>query len=295
MMGRRSISIEPGIDYTHISTNQLDITGFSVLPNLVVGLIQVQKTRRDILVPSLTIRAGVTDAFEVNLRIPYTIRYDRVTLGAESDEAGPESERIDENGIGDIEGGFLIHMLKEKQNRPQMLFGLKVKSRTGKDPYGLDFEEVVGEQVPTELPLGSGHWALEPSLTFVKTADPAVLFFNFGYFIHLKRDIHKPGVGTVDPGDSINYSFGMAYALNDKVALGTSFEQKFFSKTEQEVARGDFEKIPNTDITLATLSFGGTYILTDTLSANLSVGIGLTEDSPDLQVGLKFPMRYTGL
>lgn len=295
MVGRRSISIEPGMDYTHISTNQLDITGFSVLPNLVVGLIQVQKTRRDILVPSLTIRAGVTNAFEVNLRIPYTIRYDRVTLGAESDETGPQSERIDENGIGDIEGGFLIHLLKEKESRPQVLFGFKVKSRTGKDPYGLGFEEVVGKQVPTELPLGSGHWALEPSLTLVKTADPAVLFFNLGYFIHLKRDIHNPGIGTVDPGDSINYSFGMAYALNDKFALSTAFEQKFFTKTEQEVSRSNFEKIPNTDITLATLSFGGTYIFTDNLSANLSVGIGLTEDSPDFQVGLKFPMRYTGL
>jgi hypothetical protein len=87
----------------------------------------------------------------------------------------------------------------------------------------------------------------------------------------------------------------MAYALNDKLAVSTAFEQKVFSEAKQEVARGEFFDITNSDIVLATLMFGGTYILTDTYSINVSVGIGLTEDSPDLQVGVKFPMRFTGL
>jgi hypothetical protein len=147
-VGRRTISLEPGIDYTHISSNRLDITGFSVLPNLVVGLIQVQKIRRDILVPSLTIRAGVTDAFEMNVRIPYSFRYDRVTIGSDSDEGGAQDHKVDENGVGDIEGGFLIHLMKEKGSRPHMMLGLKVKSRTGKDPYGLAFQEIQGNGGP---------------------------------------------------------------------------------------------------------------------------------------------------
>jgi len=266
-----------------------------VLPNLLVGFIQIQKIRRDILVPSLSIRAGVTDAFEMNIRIPYAFRFDRYTVEAEAGAGNvpPETTKVDEDGLGDIEGGFTIHALKEKGSRPQVLLGLKVKSRTGKDAYGLEFEEVVGKTIPKELPLGSGHWALEPSLTLVKTVDPAVLFFNTSYFFHLKRDTNIPGVGTVDPGDSFNYSFGMAYALNDKLALSTAFEQKFFTSTEQEVSRNDFADIPNSDITLANLLFGGTYIFTDTLSANVSLGIGLTEDSPDLQIGFKLPMRFS--
>jgi Putative MetA-pathway of phenol degradation len=294
MLARRTIVLEPGLEYTHISSNQLDITGFSLLPSLVIGVIQVERIRRDILVPSLTVRAGVTDAFEVNVRIPYSLRFDRFSQGTGADTV---TKSVDEAGLGDIEGGFLVHLLKEEQSRPQVMLGLKIKSRTGKDPYGLATEVIGGDastpgkEFPAELPLGSGHWALEPSLTLVRTVDPAVVFFNLSYFLHLERDI--PGFGKIDPSDSIGYSFGMAYAINDKVAFSTAFDQKFFTKAERTVA-GDARSIPNSNITIASLLIGGTYVLSDRLSVNLSVGIGMTEDAPDMQVGLKFPMRFSG-
>ncbi|BCR05073.1 hypothetical protein DESUT3_21420 [Desulfuromonas versatilis] len=294
MVGRRNFVIEPGFQYTHISSNRLDVTGVSVLPALVVGIIEVEKIRRDILIPSLTFRLGLTDAFEFNLKIPYVARYDRYTFGADSlnteNQLDRITERVDETGLGDIEGGLLVHLLKERDGMPGILAGLRVKSRTGKDPYGLRTKEVgqvqgAGRTINTELPLGSGHWALEPNVTIVKTVDPAVFFLNLSYFDHIETD-PGDGIGTVDPSDSINIGFGLAYALNDRFALSTAYEQKFYDRTEV-----DGKKIAETDITTASLVFGGTYLMTNKVSLNVSVSFGLTPDSPDTQVSLKLPIR----
>lgn len=297
LVGRRSFVVEPGFQYTNISSNRLDVTGVSVLPALVIGIIEVEKIRRDILTPSLTFRLGLTEAFEFNLKIPYVARYDRYTFGASSSgtDSTPDrsSERVDETGLGDIEGGLLVHLLKEEGAWPGVMAGLRVKTRTGKDPYNLNTKNVsAGRNVTTELPLGSGHWGLEPSLTLVKTADPAVFFLNLGYFDHIEtdpgaRDSSGRDIGTVDPSDSVNISFGLAYALNDKFALSTAYEQKFYNKTEV-----DGRKIAETDITTASLNFGGTYLFTNKVSLNVSVSIGLTPDSPDTQVSFKVPFRF---
>ncbi len=298
LVGKRSFVVEPGLQYTHISSNQLDVTGVSVLPALVIGIIEVEKIRRDILTPSVTFRLGLTDAFEFNLKIPYVLRYDRYTFGASSSgtDSSPDrvSERVDEVGLGDIEGGLLVHLLKEEGNRPGLMAGLRVKTRTGKDPYNLSTKSLgTARTVTTELPLGSGHWALEPSVTLVKTVDPAVFFFNLSYFNHIEtdpgaRDSEGRDIGKVDPSDSVNFSFGLAYALNDKFALSTAYEQKFYNKTEV-----NGEKIPETDITTASLNFGGTFLFTNRVSLNVSVSLGLTPDSPDTQVSFKVPVRFS--
>jgi hypothetical protein len=301
LVGRRNLVIEPGFQYTHISAYNLDVTGYNVLPALVVGVIQVEKIRRDVLTPSLGIRLGLSKEFDLNLKIPYITRYDSYAYGMPENRV---SDDLDEKGLGDIEGGFLVHLIKEKGARPLILAGINIKSRTGKDPYELSPSKKIGEEspgttIPTELPLGSGHWGIETSLTLVKTADPAVLFAKIGYFDHMKRahvlyyetnedkDEKIPVYGTVDPSNSINCSFGFAYALSDKFALSTAYEQKLFSKSKI-----NGRSIPETDTTVASLILGGTYVIADNISLSLSVNIGLTPDSPDVAVGIKLPIRY---
>jgi hypothetical protein len=198
LIGKGRLIFEPGFQYTHISTQRLNITGFTVLPALVVGIIQIEKIKRDILVPSVTLKYGITDWAEIDLRVPYLARFDRYTFRAAPDRV---SRDVDESGIGDVEGALLFHLIREKGPRPDVILSIKVKSRTGKSPYGLETESVGGYTIPKELPLGSGHWAVEPGLIFVKTADPAVLFANISYFYHIKRDVGH-GIGKVDPSDS---------------------------------------------------------------------------------------------
>jgi predicted porin len=84
---------------------------------------------------------------------------------------------------------------------------------------------------------------------------------------------------------AINYSLGVAYALSEKVALSTAYEQKFFNRTKVNGV-----KQAETDITTASLLFGASYAYSPKTSLSFTVSIGLTPDSPDVQVSLRMPI-----
>lgn len=281
LIGRGAFIVEPGFQYTHLESQRLDITGFSVLPALVIGMIQVEKVKRDIFVPSLSLKYGILDSLEFDVKIPYSFRQNEYTLGQEDSTVNTD---VSSSGIGDIEGALFFQLLRERAGIPDVLLNVRVKSDTGKSPFDIETETIDGVPVPvSELPQGSGFWAVEPSFTLVKSSDPAAVFFNAGYFWHIKRDID--GVGEVDPSDSINFSIGAAYALNEKFSLSTTYEQKLFTEAEVEG-----ETLPETDINVASLIFGGSYILGDRTSFSVTVSIGLTPEAPDVQLTFRMPI-----
>jgi len=282
LVGKGSLILEPQLQYTHIDSQRLDITGFTVLPSLVVGLLQVQKIRRDIITPSLTVKYGILDSLEFDLKVPYSFRRNEFNIGSGTDS---ENEDVSDSGIGDIEGSLLWQLTREKGARPDIIANLRIKSDTGEDPFDLSTKTIQGIPIPDdELPNGSGFWAIEPSFTFVKTADPAVIFVNIGYFWHIEDDYS--GYGDIDPSDSFNFSIGSSFALNDKFILSTAYEQKWF--TEAEIENEDQE---DTDINVGSIIFGGSYVTSGRSSINLSVAIGMTDDSPDTQVNLRYSYR----
>jgi hypothetical protein len=282
LIGQGSLIVEPALQYTHIESQRLDITGFTILPSLVVGLLQVQKVQRDILTPSMTFKYGILDPLEFDLKVPYSFRKDSYNIGSGEDTVNKD---VSDSGIGDIEGTLLWQLASEKGARPDIIANLRVKSDTGKDPFEVATETIQGIPVPEdELPNGSGFWAVEPSFTFVKTTDPAVLFMNLGYFWHIKRDIDN--VGDVDPSDSFNFSVGSSIALNDQFIISTAYEQKWFTEASiNGVNQAD------TDVNIGSISFGGSYVLNDRSSFNISVSIGMTPDSPDTQLNLRYSVR----
>lgn len=288
MVGNKTFEIEPGFQYTHNSSNQIDLTGIT-LPGLVIGLIQIEKIQRDIFIPSLTFRLGLSDFFQMNLDLPYVFRNDEYTYTPAAQAFPSVTVQECDQDIGDISGGFLFHLLDEKGSRPQLIGGLKIKSRTGRSPYNLKTRVVTpGKQVLEELPTGTGHWAVEPSLTVLKTTDPAVLFANFSYFYHIERDVEIGGVTSeVDPSDSYNFSLGMGFALNDRLALSTSYEHKVYTRMKI-----DGQAFDDTDPVVATLQLGTTYATSDSFLLNFTLGIGLTEDSPDVTFKITTPIRY---
>jgi hypothetical protein len=230
----------------------------------------------------LTFKYGILDPLEFDLKIPYSFRKNEFNIGSGADS---ENRDVSDSGIGDVEGSFLYQLATEKGARPDIIANLRVKSDTGKDPFGLASETVQGIPIPKdELPNGSGFWAVEPSFTFVYTTDPAVVFFNLGYFWHIKRSIDN--VGDVDPSDSLNFSIGSSFALNERFILSTAYDQKWF--TEASINGANQE---DTDINIGTIIFGGSYVTSNKSSINLSVSIGMTPDSPDTQLNLRYSIR----
>lgn len=272
--------IEPGLQYSHFSRHRISISGFTILDALIIGELSVSDIKRDIIQPYLTARLGITNRFEMEAKVPYVYRYDREIKGPGTTE---ESETtVDGYGLGDIEGAFAYHLIMARDSMPDVVVNLRVKSHTGRSPYSLDKDE---QGKVKELPTGNGHLGVSGGLTIVKVNDPAVFFASAGYYWNVKKDFEN--VGTIDPGDSVEYSMGIAYALSEKLSLSTSYQQRFTAKTTH-----NDKKLAGTFVNSASIFFGGSYALSKRSNLNVSIGTGLTLDAPDVQVTVSLPIRF---
>ncbi len=76
---------EPSLTYAHLSANNISIQGITILPVLVIGSIDSQKVKRDITIANQTLRYGLLDNWQVDVRGPYKFQYERVSTGDTSD------------------------------------------------------------------------------------------------------------------------------------------------------------------------------------------------------------------
>jgi long-subunit fatty acid transport protein len=118
----------------------------------------------------------------------------------------------------------------------------------------------------------------------VKNSDPVVLFSNLGYLYNFSTDLN--GV-NYEPGNTIEYALGVAYALNYNLAINGSFEHKLITETKV----GNIG-IPGSRLVIANFKTGLTYAFTNNLSLDVAVGTGLTEDSPDLSITVSLPYTF---
>ncbi len=275
---------EPGIQYSHTSRTRISISGFTLFEAIVLGRIISDDIKRDILTAFVNLRYGLTRNLQVEVKIPWMYRRDRevFTSGSTSVE-----HTVDDNNIGDIEASISYQLFREKGWRPDVVLNIRGKSRTGRDPYGLETVTVEGTTRLAELPTGSGHYGVSAGFTFVKSSDPAVIFFTVGYFYNFERTIGTQGgvdYGKVKPGDSVEFGFGMAYALNEKLSTSLSYQQRIGFKTEQNGV-----EVVNSDVNVGSVYLGISHVISPAMSVNLSIGIGLTKDAPDVTVELRVP------
>jgi hypothetical protein len=59
------IVLEPSFQYSYSSNNRVALVGYTVIPALLIGLIDVREVKRNTLTAALTGRFGLTNRFEV--------------------------------------------------------------------------------------------------------------------------------------------------------------------------------------------------------------------------------------
>lgn len=267
LLPRGTLQVEPSFTTAHFSSNRINIQGFSILPVLVIGEISTESVKRDIFIESLSLKYGLLNNLQGELRVPYRYELDRVTsnLGAESTR--------DSSGMGDVEFAISRQIGFEQGIRPDLVANLSVKSITGEGPYNRD------------IGLGTGHYAIRGNLIASKSSDPAVIFGSLNYTWNIKRNIAN--YGAVDPGDTIGYSLGTAIGLSYQAAMNFQFEHSFTSKMKKDgiPVNGSF-------LNAASLKAGFTWSVSEKSSIDFSVGFGLTTDSPDYVVEIRFPFTF---
>ena len=296
--------LEPSIQYGYSSNNRIALVGYTVIPALLIGLVDVREVKRNTLTAAVAGRIGITNRFEIEARIPYVYRSDatvsrEIFTGSATDRVFNTSGRA----LGDIELGTRYQFNDGGVEKPYFIGTLRFKSRTGRDPFGVVTDcatrcigNTTGTGLPLDLPTGTGFYSLQPGLTWLFPTDPAVFFGSFSYTRNFTRNNVSRTVlngeheflGSVKPGDVLGTNFGLGLALNDKSSFSVGVDLNSIARTRQN----GIAVAGSVRTQLATLLLGYSYRLSDRSSMSVAIGAGLTRDTPDLTLNFKLPMSF---
>jgi hypothetical protein len=301
---KHKIVIEPSYQFGYSSADQVDLIGYTIIPAILIGLIDLREVKTETQTAALTARYGITNRLELEVRVPYvdshtdTVSREIFTGTAQDNVFGSSGK-----GLGDIEATVRYQFNDGSADKPYYIGWLRFKSRTGTDPFEVTtdcvtrcVQNVTGTGLPLQLPTGSGFYSLQPGLTWLFPSDPVVFFGNLSYLYNFERtDVSRNLIlagreflGTVKVGNVADASIGMGFALNDKASFSLGYDASMIG-----VTRENGIKLPgSTKIWLGTLLIGGSYRYNEKRTLNFTLGVGVTRDTPDATVTVRVPMTY---
>ncbi|MYM25826.1 acetate kinase [Duganella sp. FT135W] len=302
---RGKIVLEPSMQFGYSSSNRVVLVGYTIIPALLIGLVDVREVKRNTTTAALTARYGLSNRAELEFRVPYVYRSDS-TVSREL-FTGTGVDRVFETsgrGVGDAELALRYQLNEGGADKPYYVAGLRFKSRTGTDPFSVVTDctkrcvgpDATGTGLPLELPTGSGFYALQPSLTWLYASDPAILFGTVSYLHNFKRDNVNRQVlggeleplGAIAPGGVIGFNFGVGLALNDRALISFGYDHSSIARTKQN----GVPVAGSVRTQLGTLLTGFSYRISDKRTLNIAVGAGLTRDTPDVQLSFRLPVTF---
>ncbi len=312
-----SFQIDTSLGYSYAESTRLIITGFSVLPLIVLGTLESERVKNTSLTPALTLRYGFMKDLQAQITVPMTYQtQSRIRLS--NDVAALVSEEASQFGIGDVEFGVTYQPFYEKGWIPDLTVSLRARLPTGRSQFDI-FEDVIS-QGPVNtiedfvsrlngegLPLGSGFYGATISLGASKAFDPIVLFGSLGYTYNLERTVTiiqiagtpqeggivlHPVTGEVDikPGDSVFFSLGAAVALTGQVSVNFSFSDRITFKSKQ-----DGREIGASSTNVGQFNAGFTLGLARGFVVEFGGSIGITPDSPGFGLSLGVVKSFTSI
>ena len=296
--------LEPAIQYGYSANDRVALGGYTIIPAILIGLIDVRQVKTTTAVATLTGRYGVSRRMELEAKLPYVyIRSDTVSREIFTGSAQDRVFNARGSGMGDVEVTGRYQLNRGGADKPFYIAWLRYKSRTGRDLFDVTTDCVTrcvanttGTGLPLDLPTGSGFNALQPGITWLYPSDPVVFFGSLSYLHNFKRSNVSRRVlggqteflGDIKAGDILGFNLGMGLALNEKAAISIGYDQSIVDKTEQ-----DGEEVAGAvRTTLGTLLLGGTYRFSDRMSLNVALGVGVTRDTPDVTFTARLPINF---
>lgn len=256
--------VSPSIKYTHRGADGLIITDVDG-----VRRVASQNVKRDDLDFALTLRAGLPWDSQVDLTLPYMIKDEKVSVG------GVQTEENGGSGFGDLELAFSHQFARETKYLPDLIGEVAWRAPTGKDSFEVDGDE---------LATGSGFHGISGTINMTKSYDPLVFFGSLSYTGNLPDE--KNGV-DINPGDQIGLAGGAILAAGPGTSLRAGISQSFTSETEI-----NGQSIAGSDQVSSMLQIGASAALPARALLDISAGVGITEDAPDLTLRAALPYRF---
>ena len=300
--GRR-FGVELGLSYSHFSNARINLDGFLALDAIFLGSISIDQINADIFTFEPAIDLGLSDRIFVNASLPLLSRVSNYQSGGAGGSAAGLVERtVRGTGIGDASLGLSYRLLPESATAPDVVLNTRVKFPTGRHPFGIEFVEVAGSQgnlsIPERLSFGTGVYGASVGVSVLKTLDPMIVFGSLTYFHNFARDFDDideiPGnqPGKAKLGDAYQFGGGLAFALNDKSSISMSYTQRLVERTRLTPVNRSARVVVGSQANVALVNLGATFSLGENIALVANVGVGLTDDSPDMAVSVRIPYRF---
>lgn len=192
--------------------------------------------------------------------------------------------------LGDVSFGLRYQPFPVKIGAVNTTLFATLSTATGDSPYKINPD--------TEVSSGKGYYSVGGGVSMSKVVDPVVLFGSVG-FTHAfdVTDVYQRRgsryLEEVQTGDSLSFSFGLAYSLSYEVSLSASYQQSYNFESQFLFSNGD--NIASEDSTSSVVNMSLGLRTAKNRIINFSFGYGLTEDSPDVLLGLSIPVDIKGL
>ncbi|WP_334179452.1 transporter [Pseudoxanthomonas sp.] len=296
--------LEPAIQYGYSANDRVALVGYTIIPAILIGLIDVRQVKTTTAVATLTGRYGLSKRMELEAKLPYVyLHSDTVSREIFTGSAQDRVFNARGSGLGDVELTGRYQLNRGGADKPFYIAWLRYKSRTGRDLFDVTTDCVTrcvanttGTGLPLDLPTGSGFNAVQPGVTWLYPSDPVVFFGSLSYLHNFKRsDVSRrvlggqtEFLGDIKAGDILGFNLGMGLALNEKAAISLGYDTSIVGKTKQN---GE-EVAGAVRTTLGTLLLGGTYRFSDRMSLNVALGVGITRDTPDMTFTARLPINF---
>lgn len=262
-----------GVDYSFYRDSRIDIaiSGGSQLTRF-----RVEEDAQHSFSNVLDLSYGVWDNLTFTTSLPLVVKID-----TQSD--------LKTAGLGDMSLGVRWQPIPLKRGLPTTTLFASLSTATGDSPYEINTSQ--------DLATGKGYYSFSAGASVSKLADPIVMFASGSYSTNTNvsgLDQNRGGrvLQKVEPGDSIGASMGLAYALNYDVSITASYQQSYSFATTFDFKGGDI--VHTADQTSASLSFSLGLRTNPKRIVNISLGYGLTEDTPDVTLGFSMPIDFLG-
>nr|WP_245626470.1 transporter [Stenotrophomonas ginsengisoli] len=303
----RRLSVEAGLAYTRYDRKQLTLNGFLALDAIFLGNIGIENVESDTATLSLATRWGVTPRLTLSAEVPWIERKTVYQKGGAGGSAAAIAQQTSSGGgLGDASVSANFKLLSERARWPETVLTAGITAPTGREPYGVDWrvierddDDFIRFAVPGEQPTGNGVWQANLGVSMVKTADPAILFANFGYIYSQQGsfDDLDSNPDTVNPGDvklgNVFYAgAGLAFAFNERTSLSLSYSGRFSARARTRYRGGEWTKVIGSDGNAGTLNLGMTYAINRHATVVTQLGVGLSPDAPDFSLSFKLPYAF---
>ncbi|MFC3816206.1 transporter [Lysobacter sp. GCM10012299] len=296
--------LEPSLQHGYSANDRVALVGFTVIPAILIGLIDVRQVKTTSGVATITGRYGFGGRFELEAKVPYVyLNADTVSREIFTGTAVDNVFNASGRGMGDFEATARYQLNRGGPDKAFYIGWLRYKSRTGKDIFEVVTDCVTrcvsnatGTGLPLELPTGTGFESLQPGVTWLYPSDPVVFFGSISYLYNFERhDVSrtvllsgKEFLGDVKAGDIWGFNLGMGLALNEKASISLGYDTSLVGKTEQNGK----DSPGSVRVTLGTMLLGGTYRFNDKVSLNVALGVGVTRDTPDVTFTARVPISF---